>query len=66
VLVQNVLKDFPQVKYGEIDSLEQPERLSELGFVTSSAIVIDGKVEFSSLPKEHVLRERIDQLIKEK
>lgn len=51
------------MEYGEIDSLEEPERLSELGFVISSAIVIDGKVEFSSCPKEKVLCQRIKELV---
>jgi hypothetical protein len=64
-LVQRVLREFPQVKYGEINSLEEPERLSELGFVASSASVITGEVEFSSLPKEKVLRQRLEELVKE-
>ncbi|UOR12112.1 thioredoxin family protein [Halobacillus amylolyticus] len=59
--VQDVLKDFPSVQFGEIDSLEEPERIESLGVMTSGAIVIDGEVVFSSLPKEKVLRHKIEE-----
>jgi hypothetical protein len=59
--VQNGLTDFPSVQFGVIDSLEEPERIESLGMVTSGAIVIDGEVAFSSLPKEKVLRHKIEE-----
>lgn len=61
--VQTVLKDFPNVQFGEINSLEEPERIESLGVVTSGAIVIDGEVAFSSLPKENVLRTKIEETL---
>ncbi len=62
--VKNVLKDFPNVQFAEINSLEEPERIQELGFVSAGAIVINGKVEFSSTPKEVTLRETIEKLLR--
>ncbi|WP_019412483.1 thioredoxin family protein [Paenisporosarcina sp. TG20] len=61
-LVKKILKDFSNVDFREIDALEQPERIQELGFVNTSAIVINGNVEFSSVPKEKVLRLRIEEI----
>ncbi|HLR22960.1 MAG TPA: thioredoxin family protein [Pseudogracilibacillus sp.] len=61
--VQTILKDFPNIQFGEINSLEEPERIESLGFVTSGAIVIDGKVAFSSLPREKLLRSKIKETL---
>jgi glutaminase len=59
-LVQKVLEDFPGASFGEIDSLEEPERIETLGMMTSGAIVIDGELAFASLPKEKALRKWLE------
>lgn len=61
-LVKIVLNEFSDIEFGEINSLEEPERIQELGFVSSGAVVINGKVEFSSTPKEKALREKLEKL----
>ncbi len=61
--VQTVLHDFPKVQFGEINSLEEPERIASLGVLTSGANVIDGEVTFSDLPKEKVLRQKIEEVM---
>ncbi len=61
-LVRKVLQDFPDIDFWEIDSLEEPDRLQAFGFVTSGAVVINDILAFSSLPKETVLREKIQQM----
>jgi glutaredoxin len=61
-LVKEVIKDFQIFKFGEINSLENPERIQSLGMVTSGAIVINDKLAFSSLPKEKVLRKKVTEI----
>jgi thiol-disulfide isomerase/thioredoxin len=61
-LVQNVLKDFPNIEFGEINSMEEPERIQALGMVMSGAIVIDGQLAFSNVPKEKKIREHLQQV----
>jgi glutaredoxin len=63
-LVKSVLKDFPEIQFGEINSLEEPERIQELGFISAGAVVINDKIEFSSTPKEQKLRDKIEILRK--
>jgi hypothetical protein len=63
-LVRRVLKDYPAFEFGEIDSLEEPERILSLGMVTSGAIVINNKLEYSRLPKEKILRDRLLEILK--
>jgi thioredoxin 1 len=58
-LVKRVLEENQGVEFGEINALEQPERIEKLGMVTSGAIVIDGELAFSSLPSEKAFRQRM-------
>jgi hypothetical protein len=61
-LVKWVIKDFPEIQFGEINSLEEPDRIGELGFVSAGAVIINGKIQFSSTPKEQKLRDKIAML----
>jgi hypothetical protein len=61
-LVKEVIEGLEGIEFGEVNSLEEPERILSLGMVTSGAIVINNKIEFSSLPKETVLRKRIHEI----
>jgi glutaredoxin len=61
-LVKDIIEDAEGIEFGEINSLEEPEKIQSLGMVTSGAIVINNKIEFSSLPKESVLRKRISEI----
>jgi glutaredoxin len=63
-LVKSVLKDFPEIQFGEISSLEEPERIQQLGFVSAGAVVINDKIEFSSTPKAQKLCDKIEMIRK--
>jgi glutaminase len=65
-LVKEVIEGVEGIEFGEINSLEEPEKIQLLGMVTSGAIVINNKIEFSSLPKESVLRKRISEIYESK
>ncbi|UYG98172.1 thioredoxin family protein [Cytobacillus firmus] len=61
-LVKSVLREFSDTEFGEINALEEIDRIQDLGFVSAGAVVIDGKVEFSSTPKEKALRKKLEKL----
>jgi thioredoxin 1 len=62
-VVQNVLRDFPTIEFGEINSMDEPERIQALGVVMSGAIIIDGRLVFSSVPKEKKFRQHLQQRV---
>lgn len=59
-LVRQVAPDYPDVEVREIHILDAPDRVVEYGVFSTPFIVIDGKVEFVSVPRERDLRERLE------
>ncbi len=47
------------VKYKVIDVVEHPEYLKKYPILTAPGIVIDGKLEFTGVPKESELRKKL-------
>ena len=55
--IQNVLQDFPDTLFREIDMLEEPGRAAEMGIRISPTLVYNGKILFIGIPSEQKLRE---------
>ena len=51
--------DKMNVKYEVIDITKNPKILQKYQLMTSPGIVIDGKLEFSGIPKEEELRKKL-------
>ncbi|HLC93174.1 MAG TPA: thioredoxin family protein [archaeon] len=57
-MLQRIAKEIP-IEVEEVNVLGRPELLAKYKFMAMPGIVIDGKLEFSGLPSEKELRERI-------
>lgn len=58
-LLAKVLAEFPGVDWEEVDLIDQPELAERYGIMSVPAVVLDGKLEFTGVPKEDTLREKI-------
>lgn len=58
-LVRQVAAEFSQIEIRELNVVEQFERLQQLNIFSAGAILINGKMEFGTLPKLSELRERV-------
>ncbi len=58
-LITRTLESFPDLDWEEIDLIEQPELASQYGIMSVPAIVIDGKLEFTGVPKERALKDKL-------
>lgn len=58
-LIADVLAEYPGLDWEEIDLTQQPELAARYGIMSVPAIVIDGTLEFSTVPKPHALRTKI-------
>ena len=58
-LITRALESFPDLDWEEIDLIEQPELASQYGIMSVPAIVIDGKLEFTGVPKERALKDKL-------
>lgn len=58
-IIADVLAEFPELDWEEIDLAERPELAARYGIMSVPAIVIDGTLEFSTVPKPHALRTKI-------
>jgi glutaredoxin len=59
-LIARALESFSDLDWEEIDLIEQPELASQYGIMSVPALVIDGKVEFTGVPKERALRDKLE------
>lgn len=57
-IVEKMLDDLG-VKYEVIDVTEKPEYLKKYPIYTAPGIVIDGKLEFTGIPKKEKLKAKI-------
>ncbi len=51
--------DEMNVKYEVVDITQHPEMLQKYQVMTAPGIVIDGKLEFTGVPKEEELRAKL-------
>lgn len=54
---------FPDLEVREWDLMEHPELGPRYGVMAAPAIVINGRLEFSGVPKEQVLLERLEAAV---
>ena len=57
-MLKQIAKETP-IELEEINVLGRPDLLEKYGFLAMPGIVIDGKLEFSGLPGEKELREKL-------
>lgn len=58
-LIADVLAEYPELDWEEIDLTEQPELAAHYGIMSVPAIIIDGAVAFTTVPRPDALRTRI-------
>lgn len=58
-LVADVLSDFPELSWEEIDLVEHPEVAGQYSIMSVPAVVIDGRLEFASIPTRKALEESV-------
>lgn len=57
-VVEKMLDEM-KVQYGVIDVTEKPEYLEKYPILTAPGMVIDGKLEFTGIPKKQELVEKL-------
>lgn len=62
-LLERAKGEFPEISFHEIDLTEHPEVAVKYGVMATPALVINGRLEFTGVPKEKRLRERIEALL---
>jgi glutaredoxin len=60
-MVVEKMLDEMNISYDVIDVTEKPEYLEKYPIFTAPGIVIDGKLEFTGIPKKHELEEKLSQ-----
>jgi glutaredoxin len=58
-MIADVVAGYPELDWEEIDLTEQPEMAARYGIMSVPAIIIDGALEFSTVPKPDALRTKI-------
>ena len=58
-LITEVLSEFPDLSWEEIDLTEYPEVAGEYSIMSVPAIVIGGVLTFAKVPKRDALRESV-------
>ena len=58
-MIADVRAKFPELDWEEIDLTEQPELAARYGIMSVPAIVIDGTLEFTTVPQPDALRTKI-------
>lgn len=61
-LITKVLEEFPGLDWEEVDLSERPELAGRYGIMSVPAVVVDGTLVFTSVPKEAALRDKIARL----
>ncbi len=60
-IAKKVARSMEGVELRELSVLEHGERIVELGILTTPAIAINGRVAFTSIPKEEELVRKIKE-----
>jgi thioredoxin 1 len=58
-LIARLAESIPNLDWEEIDLIERPELALRYGIMSVPAISIDGKLEFTGVPKERALRDKL-------
>lgn len=60
--VENAKVRFPDLEVREWDLVDHPELGPRYGVMATPAIVINGRLEFSSVPQERAFLERLEAI----
>lgn len=60
--IDDVKKDFPELKVEILDSTEHPEIVQKYNILSAPGIIINGKLEFSGETKEEDLRKKLEEI----
>ena len=55
-LIREVLKDFPDISFKEVNMLQEHQRANALGVKMSPTLVLDGRIISMSIPDEQELK----------
>jgi glutaredoxin len=58
-MIADALAEHPELDWEEIDLTEQPDLAARYGIMSVPAIVIDGTLEFTTVPKPDALHAKI-------
>ncbi len=58
------MRQFPDIHFVEVDITQRPDIAVKYRIMTTPAIAINGKLEFTGIPKEEILRDRLTQHIR--
>ena len=64
--MEQVASHYPDVEVKVVDIGAEPARFAELRVMSIPAIVLNGRLEFTGLPKEAQLRAKIDDCISQR
>jgi len=62
-LLERAKGKFPEISFHEIDITEHPEVAVKYGVMATPALIINGRLEFTGVPKENKLREGVEALL---
>ena len=60
-LIEKLKAEVPEIRLVEVDITQRPEIAVKYRIMASPAIAINGKLEFTGVPREDVVREKIAQ-----
>jgi len=63
-ILEKVRSQFPEVRLVEVDITQDPEIAVKYRIMATPAIAINGKIEFTGVPREEALRDRIAKHIR--
>ncbi|GMQ86539.1 MAG: hypothetical protein BMS9Abin07_2120 [Acidimicrobiia bacterium] len=58
-LITDVLTEFPNLSWKEIDLIEYPELAGQYGLMSVPAVVIGGELAFAKVPTREALRQSV-------
>lgn len=61
-MVETAKARFPGLEVREWDLLEHPELSPRYGVMAAPALIINGRLEFSGVPREQVFLERLEAI----
>ena len=61
-LIEKLKTEIPEIHLAEVDITHQPDVAVKYRVMATPAIAINGSLEFTGVPKEEALRERIKSL----
>lgn len=60
----NIIKSYKNLSLKEIDITKQPDIITKYNIMSTPAIVINGVLEFTSVPSEKEFRTKIENILK--